>query len=183
MNNIEEIKKKYFNYYCSIGAYIKDNGIINSSENNIVQIMKEHEEEWTNEFQNYYFSLLQKNNSIIEYTNLLTTIIISSKNLEQLYRLEKIIINDINNKKFADDFLVGFFYKIFILELPLKYTNDKTIISLLDYLKSKNLHTDLNQLLDITVKILNNDNNNNFSYLKRKIIKHLNNSYKKYIFF
>ena len=181
MNNIKKIKREYFSHSCSIGAYIKEYGIVNPSDNNIVQIMKVNEEKWTKEFHKRFFLLLEKSNSINEYTNIITTIIISSKNLDHLYCLEKIIIRDINNNKFADDFLIGFFYKILILELPLKYTHDKAIISLLDYLRNKNLYNDLIELLNTAKRILNNDQNNNFIYLKNKVILNLSKSYKKYI--
>ena len=171
MIDIERIKQDFLYYFCRISAYIQDNCVSNPLNDEIVQIMKKNELKWSNEFQNNCYEIMNKTNSLDEYIKLLTKIIVSSNNLEQILKLEKNIIKAIINNIYEKDDLLVYFYQILLLDLPFKYSNDKNIKNLFNYLKVNKLDTELIKLLDSTRKILSIDNNNDYLYLKNKVLK------------
>ena len=179
MDNINKVKIEYFNFFCSIEAYTKFNGILDITNNNTIQIMLKYGDEWSNEFQQKYFLLLEKNLTIDEYIDCITAITTSSKNYNQLYLLLKIIIKDINNKKYKDDFLIDFFYKLILLEMPFLTSFNSKISNLYDYLRKEKLFTDLNKLLNYTKIIIADNNNQEYLYSKNKVLKVIK-KYKKY---
>lgn len=171
MNNIKKIKTEYFNYYCSIEAYTKFNGIVDIANNETIKIMLKHQNDWSYEFQKKYFFKLDKNITINQYIDCIIAITTSSKNYEQLYRLVNIIIKDITNKKYEDDYLIDFFYKIILLDMPFLSNFDKKILNLFDYLKQQKLINELNKLLLDTRTIILKDNNKDYLFFKNKVLK------------
>ena len=171
MINIEKIKEDYFYYFCRISSYIQDNCIADPLNDKVVQIMRKNEPEWSKEFQNKCYKEMEAKNSLDNYIKLLNEIIISSNNLEQILKLEKFIIKAIINNIYEEDDLLYYFYQILLLDLTFKYTNNTKIKNLFDYLKTKKLNTELLKLIDTTKIILSNDNNDDYSYFRKTVLK------------
>ena len=171
MIDIDRVKQDFFYYFCRISSYIRDNCITDPSSNDIVQIMKKNELEWSNEFQNKCYDIMNKTNSLDEYIKSLTKIIVSSNNLEQIFKLEICITKAIIHNIYEKDDLLVYFYQILLLDLPFKYTSDKNIKNLFDYIKINKLQSELLILIDLTKTIISNDSNNDYLYLKNKVLK------------
>ncbi len=168
MINNDEIKQIYFKYLCCPDVYIKDN-LGNPFLREIINIMLVNTNEWTKEYQDKQYIILNNTPNLNLYIETFVNILISSKNIEQLYKLVLNVSEGLIRKKIYNQTLLKHYYDLiffdFILSETIIKNKFKNIFEYLYKINKKEYYS-----LIIKVKTILNFKQNIKDYRYQKIV-------------
>ena len=171
---MDEIKKLYFYYCCNIGMYIQDNVILDSQNNDIVNIMKKNESLWHLEFQSTLLKKIKNEYKIDTFIDLQSKFFLSIKNVKEIYILAKISAEVILNNNLINKEIFMFFYHIILLTNNILLVDKKIIKkqdNLFKCLKRHNYNKELYTIINLSQNIIDNDLFNKDDYAYQNVLK------------